>query len=113
MNVVTKSGSNHWHGTSFYFLRDSILNVQHADLDTKPDVRQQQFGFTFGGPIKRNKAFFFIKQSNIVDLKPARGHDGRFVQYDKAIGIKHFPAHFTSPSHMIQAANAYAPRQVQ
>ena len=59
MNLVTKSGSNHWHGTSFYFLRDSMLNAQHANLNATPDDRQQQFGFTLGGPIKRNKIFFF------------------------------------------------------
>jgi hypothetical protein len=59
VNVVTKSGSNHAHGTGFYFLRDSALNAQHAFVDTKPDDRQQQFGFTLGGPIQRNKIFFF------------------------------------------------------
>jgi Carboxypeptidase regulatory-like domain/TonB dependent receptor-like, beta-barrel len=59
VNVITKSGSNHWHGTSFYFLRDSAFNAQHAYTDTKPNDRQQQFGFTFGGPVKRNKLFFF------------------------------------------------------
>src|SRR5205807_3960881 len=59
VNVVTKSGSNHWHGTNFYFLRDSKLNAQHANLNSTPQDRQQQFGFTLGGPIKRNKIFFF------------------------------------------------------
>src|SRR5438552_3685565 len=34
VNVVTKSGSNHWHGTNFYFLRDSKLNAQHANLNS-------------------------------------------------------------------------------
>ena len=59
VNVVTKSGSNHFHGTSFYYIRDSSMNAQHPFMDVKPDDRQQQFGFTFGGPIKRNRAFFF------------------------------------------------------
>ncbi len=59
VNVVTKSGSNHVHGTGFYFLRDSALNAQHAFVDAKPADRQHQFGFTLGGPIKRNKIFFF------------------------------------------------------
>ncbi len=59
VNVVTKSGSNQVHGTSFYFLRDSALNAQHAFTDVKPNDRQQQFGFTLGGPIRRNRAFFF------------------------------------------------------
>ena len=59
VNVVTKSGSNHYHGSTFYYMRDSLFNAQHPFTDTKPDDRQQQFGFTFGGPIKRNRAFFF------------------------------------------------------
>ena len=59
VNVVTKSGSNHPHGTAFYFLRDSSFNAQHPFVDFKPPDRQQQFGFTFGGPIRRNRIFFF------------------------------------------------------
>ena len=59
VNVVTKSGSNSFHGSTFYYLRDSSLNAQHPFTDIKPEDRQQQFGFTFGGPIKRNRAFFF------------------------------------------------------
>lgn len=59
MNVVTKSGSNHLHGTAFYYIRDSAFNSQHAYLDYKPADRQQQFGFTVGGSIRRNRAFFF------------------------------------------------------
>jgi hypothetical protein len=64
VNVVTQSGSNHWHGTSFYFLRDSMLNAQHANLNGTPDDRQQQFGFTLGGPIKRNKVFSLAVLTN-------------------------------------------------
>ena len=59
VNVVTKSGSNDFHGKAFYFLRDSSLNAQPASVGFKPDDRQQQFGVTLGGPIKHNKAFFF------------------------------------------------------
>ncbi|MFY9559495.1 MAG: TonB-dependent receptor [Terriglobales bacterium] len=59
VNVVTKSGSNHWHGTGFYFLRDSVLGASPAFVGFKPGDQQHQFGGTLGGPIKRNKAFFF------------------------------------------------------
>ena len=38
---------------------------------------------------------------------------GQFTQYDKTIGIRHFPAYFTSPSDMLKGTDAYAPRQVQ
>src|SRR4051794_24061171 len=59
VNVITKSGSNHLHGTAFYFMRDSALNARHPFVDVKPNDQQQQFGFTVGGPLKRNRAFFF------------------------------------------------------
>ncbi|HLZ40273.1 MAG TPA: carboxypeptidase-like regulatory domain-containing protein [Candidatus Sulfotelmatobacter sp.] len=58
VNVVTKSGSNHYHGTVFYYLRDSSLGAAGAFLAFKPHNRQQQVGGTIGGPIKRNKVFF-------------------------------------------------------
>jgi hypothetical protein len=59
VNVVTKSGSNHLHGTAFYFLRDSSFGAQPAFLDFKPESRQHQFGGTIGGPIRSNRVFFF------------------------------------------------------
>ena len=82
INVVTKSGSNHVHGTAFYDIRDSSLAASDAFVDDgiapvepaggwpcsgidpdagglDPHNRQQQMGGTIGGPIKRNKIFFF------------------------------------------------------
>jgi len=59
VNVVTKSGSNHYHGTAFYYLRDSSLGATDPFLAFKPHNRQQQVGGTIGGPIKQNKIFFF------------------------------------------------------
>src|SRR5207237_3345013 len=52
VNVVTKSGSNHLHGTAFYFLRDSFFGAHPTFLDFTPESRQHQFGATFGGPIR-------------------------------------------------------------
>ena len=60
INVVTKSGSNHFHGTDFYYIRDSLFAATHPFMTYKPHDQQQQLGFTFGGPIKRNRAFFFL-----------------------------------------------------
>jgi hypothetical protein len=59
VNVVTKSGTNNFHGTAFYYLRDSIFDASDPELQMKPSDTQQQFGFTFGGPLKRNRIFFF------------------------------------------------------
>lgn len=59
VNVVTKSGSNHFHGSAFYYLRDSSFGATNPFLAFKPHNRQQQVGGTIGGPLKRNKIFFF------------------------------------------------------
>jgi hypothetical protein len=55
VNVVTESGSNQIHGTDFYYLRNSAFDSGFAgNMNSKPHGEQQQFGFTLGGPIKRN-----------------------------------------------------------
>ena len=59
VNVVTKSGSNHWHGTGLYYIRDSAFGATDPFMTFKPQSRQQQGGGTIGGPIKKNKIFFF------------------------------------------------------
>jgi hypothetical protein len=60
VNVVTKSGSNQMHGSAFYYLRDSAFNATNPFVGFNPPNRQQQFGFTVGGPIRRNRVFFFL-----------------------------------------------------
>jgi hypothetical protein len=60
INVVTKTGSNYTHGTGFYFVRDSTFNAQQPFSLTKPQDRQQQFGATVGGPVRKNRIFYYL-----------------------------------------------------
>jgi len=59
--VNHKSGSNEFHGTVFEFLRNEALNARNLFSTTgaKPRFRRNQYGFVFGGPVQRNKTFFF------------------------------------------------------
>jgi len=59
INVVTKSGSDTFHGNVFEFLRNTSLDAKNYFADTRGVFRQNQFGGTIGGPIKRQKIFFF------------------------------------------------------
>jgi hypothetical protein len=60
INVVTKSGTNQWHGNVFEFLRNTDLDAKnYFDVGNRGAYHQNQFGGTFGGPIKRDKIFFF------------------------------------------------------
>ena len=60
VNVVTKSGTNNWHGNVFEFLRNTSLDARnYYDLE-RGVFRQNQFGGTLGGPVLKNKLFFFV-----------------------------------------------------
>jgi hypothetical protein len=59
VNVVTKSGSDSFHGSAYEFVRNNILNAQGYLNPEKSDFKQNQFGGSFGGPIRRDKTFFF------------------------------------------------------
>jgi len=60
VNVVTKSGSNNFHGNFYEFFRNKNLNSRGFFDTEKPDFKQNQFGGTLGGPIKKDSSFFFL-----------------------------------------------------
>lgn len=62
VNVVLKSGTNKLHGSAFEFLRNESFDAKNffdRPDEPKPAFKRNQFGFTLGGPIKKNRAFFF------------------------------------------------------
>jgi hypothetical protein len=59
VNVVTKSGGNQLHGSAFEFLRNTDLDARNFFSPQRAFYRQNQFGGTVGGPIKKNKIFYF------------------------------------------------------
>lgn len=58
--LTSKSGSNRFHGTLFEFLRNTGLNARNYFSPTNPEYIQNQFGGSIGGPIIKNKTFFFF-----------------------------------------------------
>jgi len=62
VNIVTKSGTNSFHGSVYDYFQNNALNARSL-LQPEPQpntLRQNQFGFTFGGPIAKDKTFFFL-----------------------------------------------------
>ena len=59
VNIVTKSGTNQWHGDLFEFLRNGNVNARNYFAKTHDLLKRNQFGGTFGGRIIRDKVFFF------------------------------------------------------
>jgi hypothetical protein len=71
VNAVSKSGTNDFHGSLYEFLRNSDLDARNFfDGASVPAFRQNQFGGTFGGPIKKDKLFFFV---NDEELRKSQG----------------------------------------
>ncbi len=60
INVISKSGTNDMHGSLFHFQRLEALTAHTSDGKPLKDFRREQFGGTVGGPIRRDKAFFFF-----------------------------------------------------
>ena len=58
-NYTIKSGTNQLHGSLYEYFRNTVLDARGFFSPTRPQQNQNQFGFTVGGPIKRNKIFFF------------------------------------------------------
>ncbi|MGD0136820.1 MAG: carboxypeptidase-like regulatory domain-containing protein, partial [Bryobacteraceae bacterium] len=117
VNVVTKSGTNQFHGTAFEFLRDTIFNANDffynrdscsayaSGACPKQVLNQNQFGGVLGGPIKRDKLFFFVsyqgtRQKNGVNssgftsafLPPIPAGDRSAPGFAAALGAMNCPA---------------------
>jgi hypothetical protein len=66
MNSVSRSGTNSFHGSVFEFLRNSGMDARNFnDPSTVPTFRRNQYGGTFGGPIKKDKLFFFLNYEGL------------------------------------------------
>ena len=65
INVITRSGTNDFHGSLFEFLRNTKLNANTYNALVKPPLHRNQFGGSAGGPIVRNKTFFFGTYSGL------------------------------------------------
>lgn len=66
INVLTKSGSNQFHGSGFEYLRNTVFNANDwGSTLARAPFHRNQFGATLGGPIKHDKAFFFFSYSGL------------------------------------------------
>src|ERR1700735_2821866 len=111
---VIKSGTNNFHGSAYGYVQDYRLNAdswtnKHADpiIPTNP-FSQSQFGGTFGGPIKRDKLFFF------VDYLGSRFHQGGTAQasvFTQAMRSGDFSALLSgsNPIQLFDSQNGFAP----
>ena len=71
VNVVTKTGTNHIHGDVFEFFRNSVFNARDFFASSRDSLKRNQFGGTIGGPILKDRLFFFAGyQGTVVRSDP-------------------------------------------
>src|SRR5262249_37120533 len=59
ISAVTKTGTNQFHGSAWEFFRNEVLDARNFFATTRPPYKQNQFGATLGGPILKDRLFFF------------------------------------------------------
>ncbi|MBZ5568748.1 MAG: carboxypeptidase-like regulatory domain-containing protein [Acidobacteriia bacterium] len=84
MNAITKSGTNSFHGTAFEFFRDTSLNTKNYFQLHPAKFHQHQYGGTVGGPIIKNKTFFFFSLQNTRNVVPSTQQTGITTVYTPA-----------------------------
>ena len=74
VNIVTKNGTNAYHGDAFEYVRNYLFNARAANAPVRDSLKRNQFGGVIGGPIKKDKLFFFAGyQGTIVKSNPTSG----------------------------------------
>ena len=69
-STLTKSGTNKWHGSAFEFDQNKVFSTRNFFSETRPPFIWNQFGGSVGGPIKRDKAFFFFSYQGLRSINP-------------------------------------------
>ena len=121
VNVVTKSGTNDFHGTAFEFFRNTVLNAndffyEYSELtsgqpNTQPVLNQNQFGGAFGGPVKKDKLFFFVNYQETQQKNGLASYSSSTVNLAPIPGGNRgtCPAGWTSLSQCDAAGQAFVP----
>ena len=73
ITAVTRSGTNTFHGGAFEFFRNGDLNARNFFAPTRDTLKRNQFGGTIGGPVKKDKLFFFFGYQDTITIRiPSR-----------------------------------------
>jgi hypothetical protein len=111
LNAIIKSGTNQFHGSAFDFYRDTFLNDRNFFQVTKPLYHQNLFGATLGGPVLRDRTFFFFSYEGNRYVAPDVGGQTTVFSQDQRNG--YFPeiasSSTTSPFPLVGESGASYP----
>jgi hypothetical protein len=112
INVITKSGTNEFHGTAYEFFRNDVLNAQPFKFGNttipKPKLRQNQFGASLGGPIVKDKTFFFMDYEGLNRIN----NQNPTITSVPTLFERNNPGNFTDNTSIPAAQQAVAPANI-
>ena len=91
LNAILKSGTNEFHGSAFEFYRDGFLNSRNFFQQSSPVFHQNQFGGTVGGPILKNRTFFFLSYQGARFRTPQASASGQASVFTQQQRNGYFP----------------------
>jgi hypothetical protein len=86
VNAITKSGTNSFHGDAFEFLRNDKLDAKNYFFGSKSELRRNQFGYAAGGPVWKNKIFWFSDYQGTREVKGAEASQVTVPTADQRLG---------------------------
>jgi Carboxypeptidase regulatory-like domain/TonB dependent receptor len=84
VNIVTRSGGNQFHGEAFEFLRNEVLDARNFFNATKPPFKRNQFGGALGGPIHKDRTFFFFSYEGLRQRQGLSINSGALSEAQRA-----------------------------
>ena len=98
VNAVTRSGTNEFHGVLFEYLRNAKLNARNFFAPRNDGLKRNQFGFAFGGPIQKDKTFFFLSwQGTRVRQTPSQNQAATLTAAQRAGDFSAAPQQLIDP----------------
>ncbi len=74
ISLITKRGGNDFHGLAYHYLRNNAIDARNTFDIAKPPLRGNSFGYNFGGPVRRNRTFFFVNNEWNIRRTSSAGH---------------------------------------
>ena len=109
VNMLTKSGTNDFHGTAYEYFRNDLFDGRNyfSTGFAKPELRQNQFGGSVGGPIRKDKTFFFVDAEDLRQIKqtvteatvPTLQEENNLDFTDNGgTNLSYYPSYFLDPA---------------
>ncbi len=111
INIITKSGTNNFHGSAYEFFRNDVLNAypfQFGAHNPKPKLRQNQFGGSIGGPIIHDKLFFFGDYEGLRQIQGSAPTLSQVPTQDQYNALRSDPASLAGGAPIDPVGLAYA-----